>query len=67
MYADRNFKTKKMLKEAVAKGIQVGVFSPGPFECPQNGKVSLEGPHFPAPHTWYASAVVKDGLIVSVK
>jgi hypothetical protein len=67
MYATTNFKTKKALKEAIAAGKEIGVFSPGPFPCPQNGNVTLEGPHYPAPHTWYATATVQAGVIVSVK
>jgi hypothetical protein len=55
------------LKEALAAGKQIGVFSPGPFPVNQNGTVSLEGPHYPEPHKWYASATVKDGYVVSVK
>lgn len=66
MYTDRNFKSKKSLKEAVAKGEKVGVFSPGPFSCPKDGRVALEGPHYPEPHKWYASAILKDGVIVKV-
>jgi hypothetical protein len=66
-YTTINFKTKKALKEALAAGKQIGVFSPGPFPVKQNGTVSLEGPHYPEPHKWYASATVKDGYIVSVK
>jgi len=31
---------------------------------PRNGKVYLEGPHYPASHSWYASAMVEDGIIV---
>ena len=66
-YADINFKTKKALKEAIAAGRVVGVFSPGPFPVERNGTVSLEGPHYPQAHTWYARAVIVDGLIKSVK
>lgn len=68
MYADINFKTKKALKEAVAAGKQVGIFQPGPFggNEPSNGKVVLEGPHYPEPHRWYATAVVENGIIVKV-
>lgn len=66
MYCEVNFKSKKELKEAVKAGKQIGVFSPGPFPCPQNGRVSLEGPHYPQPHKWYASAEVVDGIIVKV-
>jgi hypothetical protein len=56
MYVTPNFKTKKQLREALARGERVRVFSPGPFPCPQSGNVSIEGPHYPAAHTWYASA-----------
>ena len=67
-YTDRNFKTKKALKEAVANGEQVTVYQPGGmFPCPKNGPVTLEGPHYPQPHTWYAQATLKDGIIVKVK
>ena len=69
MYTSTNFQTKKALKEAVAAGRRVTVYQPGPFgsETPQNGKVSLEGPHYPQPHKWYAQAVLENGVIVKVK
>ena len=67
MYTSPNFKTKKALKEAIASGRRVTVFSPGPFPCPTEGKVTLEGPHYPAPHSWYATAEVVGGVIKSVK
>ncbi len=66
MYVSPNFKTKKALKDAIAAGKLVTVYPPGPFPCPENGSVALEGPHFPEPHRWYASATVKDGKIVKV-
>ena len=65
-YVDPNFKTKKALKEAVAKGEYVSVFSPGPFPCKQNGREHVEGPHFPQPHKWYASVEVEDGKVTKV-
>jgi len=69
MYTIRNFKTKKELKEAIAKGEQVAIFQPGPFggNEPKEGIVCLEGPHYPAPHTWYAEATLKNGRVVKVK
>lgn len=69
MYASQNFKSKKALKEAVAAGKQVTVYQPGPFggNEPRDGKVCLEGPHYPEPHKWYAEATLKDGVIVAVK
>lgn len=66
MYVDPNFKTKKALIEAVKTGQAVIVYSPGPFPCPQNGKVSVEGPHFPEPHRWYATVVIEDGRVIEV-
>ena len=69
MYTHRNFKTKKALKEAVDRGDEVTVFQPGPFggSEPRDGNVALEGPHYPEPHRWYASATLKDGKVVKVK
>lgn len=69
MYTTKNFKSKKALKEAVIAGEKVGIWQPGPFggNEPRDGTVCLEGPHFPAPHRWYASAELKDGYIVKVK
>ena len=67
MYCSPNFKTKKALKEAVANGEKVTVFSPGPFTCPQDGSITLEGPHYPEPHRWYASVIVENGRVVKVK
>lgn len=45
----------------------VEVFAPGLGSPPYNGKCCVEGPHYPRPHTWYASVTVKDGIVVSVK
>lgn len=69
MYTDINFKTKKQLKEAVAAGRQIGVFQPGPFDSYSdtvNSTVSVEGPHYPAAHTWYARVKLENGVIVKV-
>ena len=63
MYCTHNFKNKKVLKEAVAKGDQVSIFSPGPSPCPSSGRIALEGPHYPEPHKWYAEVEVKDSVI----
>lgn len=66
-YTTINFKSKKALKAAVADGEQVTIFSPGPFGCKADGTEFIEGPHYPAPHTWYAQVVVADGIIIKVK
>ena len=54
---------------AKAKGIgAVKCYQPGLGQDFSNftGKVCLEGPHYPAAHTWYASAELKDGIIIKV-
>jgi len=67
MYVHPNFKTKKALREAVAAGQRVEVFSPGPFPANKNGRESVEGPHYPEPHRWYASVEVVNGIVTKVK
>jgi hypothetical protein len=73
MYTDVNFTTKKALKDAVTAGRRVGVYQPndmfGNTAKVQAGehRVTLEGPHYPQPHRWYAEATVRDGVIVKVK
>lgn len=68
MYTTINFKTKKALKEAVASGQNVTVYQPNDMfgANTQEGRVTLEGPHFPEPHRWYATAELKDGKVVKV-
>lgn len=65
MYVDPNFKTKKALKEAVASGQHVTVFSPGPFPVSSAKKQAVEGPHYPEPHRWYAQVEVDENLRVT--
>lgn len=71
MYTDINFKTKKQLKDALKAGRKLTYYQPNAdltgVRAPENGTIFLEGPHYPAAHTWYAQATVKDGVIVKVK
>jgi hypothetical protein len=65
MYTVRNFRTKKALIEAVESGDSVATFQPGYDRVPTfDGRITLEGPHYPEPHRWYAGATVKAGVIV---
>lgn len=66
-YVTTNPPTKKALKEAVAAGQRLEVFSPGPFGVTRDGIESVEGPQYPRPHSWYASVEVRDGVIVKVR
>ena len=69
MYSNVNAKTKKELEERIAAGEKIGIHQPGPFggNEPTNGKVYLEGPHYPQPHRWYAEAWVENGILVKIK
>lgn len=65
-YTSTNFRTKKSLKEALKAGATVTVYSPGLGTVPTDGKVALEGPHYPAPHSWYANGTMAGGKLVKV-
>lgn len=70
MYVSPNFKSKKALKDAVAKGQVVTVFQPNNMfgiVVPENGTVGVEGPHFPEPHKWYGNVTLESGKVVKVK
>lgn len=75
-YTVINFKTKVALKGAVADWNAGGSSKLNPVRCYQpglgpdlsnfTGKVTLEGPHYPEPHKWYAQAELVDGIVVKV-
>lgn len=67
MYTDRNYQTKKALREAFAAGKQIGVHQPGGmFASKTDGRIALEGPHYPQAHTWYAEGEIAGGLLVKL-
>lgn len=75
-YTVINFKSKKQLKEAVefSKNVSLGstpvrCYQPGlgPDLSNYTGKITLEGPHYPKPHSWYAEAELVNGVVVKVK
>lgn len=65
-YVNPNYAKKKQLIEAVKAGEDVEVFQPGLGTIPENGTVGLEGPHYPKPHTWYATGTMENGRLVKV-
>jgi len=65
-YIVGNPKTKKAAKDMIKNG-NVTCFEPGIGSIPLNGKIFIEGPHYPAPHSWYAEGIMKDGKLVSIK
>lgn len=66
-YVEPNVKTKAELKRLLAEGKPVSVFQPGLGTVPENGRISLEGPHSPKAHTWYGEGKMENGRLVSVK
>jgi hypothetical protein len=47
----------------------VRYYQPGPFggNEPKDGRIYIEGPHYPAPHRFYAMCTAENGVIVKVK
>jgi hypothetical protein len=66
MYVSPNFPSKAALRKALAAGEEVTVFAPGLGTPAENGPETVEGPHYPKPHTWYARVEMKDGRVVKV-
>jgi hypothetical protein len=67
MYVSPNFKYKKQLIEAVKAGKKVEVYLPGyRFGGPLTGDHSVEGPHYPELHRWYARVRVVENMVVEV-
>ena len=66
-YVDPNYKSKKAFKEAVAAGVVHRPYNPsGMFPQKRDGSDTVEGPHYPKAHSWHASVVLKDGIVVKV-
>lgn len=67
-YVYTNYATKKQFVAAVNTGVRHRTYNPsGMYEPTQNGSDVIEGPHYPAPHKWYASVEVKDGVVIKAK
>ncbi len=69
-YTETNYRTKKAVKEAVKAGEDVYVYQPGPFPLtPYAGnKCTIEGPHYPEAHRWYAEVTIDaNNRIVTIK
>ena len=67
MYVTPNLPTKAAIRRAIAAGEVVRVVANSPFDkVPTDGVVSVEGPHYPAPHAWWGRATVKGGRVVKI-
>lgn len=62
-YTEKNFQSKKELKEALDSGKAIHCYSPGPFPL-KSGKITLEGPHYPQPHKWYATVTIDESFAI---
>ncbi len=68
MYTVENYRSKAAIKRALAIGEKIATYQPGGmFEAKTDGVVSLEGPHFPEAHRWYAEATIADGIILTIR
>lgn len=67
-YLYPELKSKKAYKEAIAAGQTVTAREQfmGMEKPVQSGTVTFKGPHYPKPHQYYGTAVVKDGKVVKV-
>jgi hypothetical protein len=64
-YSDHNYATKKAFKDAVEHWAQTGespvtAHQPGGLFPLKLGRCTIEGPHFPEPHQWYADVIIQD-------
>lgn len=68
--ADANDETSVEFPEYRRLANRLGVYQPNNMfgtPDPTEGKVYIEGPHYPRPHSWYAEAWLSGGVIVKVK
>jgi len=68
-YLYPEMRSKKAYKEAIANGKIVTACENTPWgQSPCfDGTYTFEGPHYPKPHRYYGTAVVKNGKVISIK
>ena len=70
MYVSPNLPSKAAIRRAIKAGDRITVFQPNNIfnvKPPQNGTVTVEGPHYPKPHRFYGQATLKDGVVTAIK
>ena len=65
-YTQKNYKTKKALREDITAGKTIWVQADFATGKVPEGDVYLEGPHYPAPHTWFAKTEVRGGRVIRI-
>lgn len=67
MYTHEDFDTGAEVKRAFKEGRKITVFQPGGmFAGETDGRVCIEGPHYPRPHRWYLSVQIEDSVITRI-
>lgn len=68
-YLYPEMKSKVAYKKAIAAGEEITAKENTPWgkKIVFEGTCNFEGPHYPKPHRYYGTAVVKDGLVISIK
>lgn len=67
MYTEKDYPTKKALVEDFKAGVKIGTYQPGGmFPAQRDGKIVIEGPHYPKPHKFYLQVMVEDGIITKI-
>ena len=65
-YTMKNYKKKSEIKADWLAGKDIGVYQAGGMFPLQNGEVTIEGPHYPTPHTWYARCYQIGGMMITL-
>jgi len=67
MYTETDYPTKKAFKDAFKSGTTIIVYQPGGlFPGISTGTTTIEGPHFPKPHKWYARVEVENYIVKKI-
>jgi hypothetical protein len=65
-YTDVNYKTKKALKEDFARGTKIHCYQPGGlYPLNPSQATTIEGPHYPKPHRWYARVMLDENCYIT--
>ena len=67
-YLYPELKSKKAYKEALKTGMRIIARDNTPWGQKDiiDGSVVFEGPHYPKPHRYYGTAIVKDGIVIKI-
>lgn len=66
-YTDINYPTKKALIADFKAGKRIHCHQPGGLFPLQTGRNTIEGPHYPKPHKWYAAVTLdENGFITKI-